>query len=297
MLYSRAVYSVTTTSRMTGLTPSTLRAWERRYAVVDPHRDEAGRRVYDAVMIERLARLQRLTEQGHPIRRLAPLGDAALDDLLNESSQIGYGGVEVLSEQMLEAVIGYRIGALDRLLSVAVATLPLAILVTRVISPLLAEVGRRWVAGELDIAQERMLSSLLRARMIAILNPRPSETGPKLLFSTLPGEHHELGLLMAALLAYEAGAPLLYLGTNLPARDLATLAGELGVKAVALSCVDSGLADSALDDITALIALLGSGVEVWVGGAQADFLCRKLAHPRVRKVTNPALIERMVGRL
>ena len=198
---------------------------------------------------------------------------------------------------MLEAVIGYRIGALDRLLSVAVATLPLAILVTRVISPLLAEVGRRWVAGELDIAQERMLSSLLRARMIAILNPRPSETGPKLLFSTLPGEHHELGLLMAALLAYEAGAPLLYLGTNLPARDLATLAGELGVKAVALSCVDSGLADSALDDITALIALLGSGVEVWVGGAQADFLCRKLAHPRVRKVTNPALIERMVGRL
>lgn len=291
------MYSVTTTSRMTGLTPGTLRAWERRYAVVDPHRDEAGRRVYDAVMIERLARLQRLTEQGHPIRRLAPLGDAALDDLLNESSQIGYGGVEVLSEQMLEAVIGYRIGALDRLLSVAVATLPLAILVTRVISPLLAEVGRRWVAGELDIAQERMLSSLLRARMIAILNPRPSETGPKLLFSTLPGEHHELGLLMAALLAYEAGAPLLYLGTNLPARDLATLAGELGVKAVALSCVDSGLADSALDDITALIALLGSGVEVWVGGAQADFLCRKLAHPRVRKVTNPALIERMVGRL
>ena len=291
------MYSVTTTSRMTGLTPGTLRAWERRYAVVDPHRDEAGRRVYDAVMIERLARLQRLTEQGHPIRRLAPLGDAALDDLLNESSQIGYGGVEMLSEQMLEAVIGYRIGALDRLLSVAVATLPLAILVTRVISPLLAEVGRRWVAGELDIAQERMLSSLLRARMIAILNPRPSETGPKLLFSTLPGEHHELGLLMAALLAYEAGAPLLYLGTNLPARDLATLAGELGVKAVALSCVDSGLADSALDDITALIALLGSGVEVWVGGAQADFLCRKLAHPRVRKVTNPALIERMVGRL
>ena len=291
------MYSVTTTSRMTGLTPGTLRAWERRYAVVDPHRDEAGRRVYDAVMIERLARLQRLTEQGHPIRRLAPLGDAALDDLLNESSQIGYGGVEVLSDQMLEAVIGYRIGALDRLLSVAVATLPLAILVTRVISPLLAEVGRRWVAGELDIAQERMLSSLLRARMIAILNPRPSETGPKLLFSTLPGEHHELGLLMAALLAYEAGAPLLYLGTNLPARDLATLAGELGVKAVALSCVDSGLADSALDDITALIALLGSGVEVWVGGAQADFLCRKLAHPRVRKVTNPALIERMVGRL
>jgi len=291
------MYSVTSTSRMTGLAPGTLRAWERRYAVVDPIRDEAGRRVYDAGMVERLTRLQRLTERGHPIRRLAMLDDAALDDLLNESSQIGYGGVEMLSERMLEAVIAYRIGALDRLLSVAIATLPPAILVTRVISPLLTLVGKRWVEGQLDVAQERLLSSLLRARMIAILNPRPSETGPKLLFSTLPGEHHELGLLMAALLAYGAGAPLLYLGTDLPARDLATLAGELGVKAVALSCVDSGLVDNALDEITTLVALLGSDVDVWVGGAQADFLCRKLAHPRVKRVTDPALIERLVRRL
>lgn len=291
------MYSVTSTSRMTGLAPGTLRAWERRYAVVDPLRDQAGRRVYDAGMVERLTLLQRLTERGHPIRRLATLDAAALGELLNESSQIGYGGVEMLSERMLEAVVGYRIGALDRLLSVAIATLPPAILVTRVISPLLALVGTRWVEGKLDIAQERLLSSLLRARMIAILNPRPSEAGPKLLFSTLPGEHHELGLLMAALLAYGAGAPLLYLGTDLPARDLATLAGELKVKAVALSCVDSGLVDGALEDIATLVALLGGGVEVWVGGAQAAFLCRKLSHPRIRKVTDPALIERLVRRL
>ena len=297
MLYIRRMYSVTSTSRMTGLAPGTMRAWERRYAVVDPQRDAAGRRVYDAGMVERLTRLQRLTERGHPIRHLATLSDAALEDLLNESSQIGYGGVEVLVEQMLESVIGYRIGALDRLLSVAIATLPPAILVTRVITPLLTLVGTRWVEGKLDIAQERLLSSLLRARMIAILNPRPSETGPKVLFSTLPGEHHDLGLLMAALLAYGAGAPLLYLGTDLPARDLATLAAELGVKAVALSCVDSGLVDQALDELATLVSLLGTDVHVWVGGAQADFLCRKLAHPRVRRVTDPALIERLVRRL
>jgi len=97
------MYSVTSTSRLTGLAPGTLRAWERRYTVVDPLRDAAGRRIYDAGMIERLTRLQRLTERGHPIRRLASLDDAALDELLNESSQIGYGGVEMLSEQMLEA--------------------------------------------------------------------------------------------------------------------------------------------------------------------------------------------------
>lgn len=297
MLYSRRMYSVTSTARMTGLEPGTLRAWERRHGVVEPLRDDAGRRVYDAAMVERLTRLHRLTERGHPIRRLAALDDAALDDLLNESAHIGYGGVETLCERMLDAVVGYRIGELDRLLSVAIATLPPAILVTRVISPLLTLVGKRWALGQLDIAQERLLSSLLRARMIAILNPRPSERGPRLLFATLPGEHHELGLLIAALLAYGAGAPLLYLGTDLPARDIATLATELGAKAVALSCVDSGLVDSAMADIVTLVGLLPADVDVWVGGAQADFICRKLADSRVTRVTDPALIERLVKRL
>lgn len=291
------MYSVTSTARMTGLAPGTLRAWERRHQVVEPLRDDAGRRVYDAEMVERLARLQRLTDRGHPIRRLAALDDAALDDLLNESVQIGYGGVETLCERMLNAVTGYRIGELDRLLSVSIATLPPAILVTRVISPLLGVVGERWAQGKLDIAQERLLSSLLRARMIAILNPRPSERGPRLLFATLPGEHHELGLLIAALLAYGAGAPLLYLGTDLPPRDIATLARELDVKAVALSCVDSGLVDRALEDIETLVCELPSQVDVWIGGAQASFVCRKLAHPRVTRVTEPALIERLARRL
>jgi len=288
---------MTATSRMTGLTAGTLRAWERRHGAVEPLRDAAGRRVYDAAMIERLTRLHRLTTRGHPIRRLSMLDDAALDGLLEESAHIGYGDVDALCERMLDAVTGYRIGELDRLLSVSIATLPPAILVTRVISPLLTLVGQRWALGQLGIAQERLLSSLLRARMIAILNPRPSERGPRLLFATLPGEHHELGLLIAALIAYGAGAPLLYLGTDLPARDLATLANELGAKAVALSCVDSGLADGALAHIAELVAALGSDIDVWVGGAQADFICRKLAQPRVRRVTDPASIERLVRRL
>ena len=49
---------MTATSRMTGLTAGTLRAWERRHGAVEPSRDAAGRRVYDAAMIERLTRLQ-----------------------------------------------------------------------------------------------------------------------------------------------------------------------------------------------------------------------------------------------
>ena len=43
-------------AELSGLTPETLRAWERRHAAVVPHRDGKGRRLYDAAMIERLVR-------------------------------------------------------------------------------------------------------------------------------------------------------------------------------------------------------------------------------------------------
>src|SRR5690606_29600194 len=166
----QAMFPVKAAAELSGLTPETLRAWERRHVAVVPHRDHKGRRLYDGAMVERLTRLHRLTGRGHPIRDLAPLDDEALDRLLHEARQSGYGGLEALPERMLDAVADYRVDEFDRDLSVAIATLPVPILVTRVVMPLLREVGVRWADGRLAIAQERLVSSLLRARLLSILN-------------------------------------------------------------------------------------------------------------------------------
>jgi len=106
--------------------------------------------------------------------------------------------------------------------------------------PALRQLGKGVVMfpGRLAIAQERLVSSLLRMRLLAVLNPAPREQRPRVLFATLPGEPHELGLIGAALQAYEAGMPVLYLGTELPAAEIARVAEKLGVAGVALSSVD-----------------------------------------------------------
>src|SRR5690606_36611455 len=195
------------------------------------------RRLYDAAMVERLARLHRLVDRGHRIGQLAALDDAALDALLEERRSAGYGGVDGLPERMLDAVAEYRVDVFDRELSVAIATLPLSVLIARVVAPLLREVGMRWADGRLAIAQERLVSSLLRARLLSVLDQHPGERAPRVLFATLPGEGHELGLIGAALHARDAGVPLLYLGTELPAKELARVAGRLGAAGVAVSSV------------------------------------------------------------
>ncbi len=278
------MYPIKAAAELAGVTTATLRAWERRHGAIRPARDAQGRRLYDAATIERLSRLHRLTDRGHPIRDLATLDDAALDRLLDDGRQAAYGGVETLPARMLDAIADYRVDEFDRDLSVAIATLPLSVLMGRVVSPLLREVGERWADGRLAIAQERLVSSLLRMRLLAVLNAPRHEQRPRVLFATLPGERHELGLIGAALQAYEAGLPVLYLGAELPAAEIARVADRLGVAGIALSSVDVQQARVALEELRALDAALAPGVPVWLGGANARYLAEELASPRIRAV-------------
>ncbi|MCR6686173.1 MerR family transcriptional regulator [Pseudoxanthomonas sp.] len=291
------MYPVKAAAELSGLTPETLRAWERRHGAVVPRRDAAGRRLYDAAAVERLSRLHRLTTRGHPIRDLAALDDAALEALLEESRQTGYGGLEALPGRMLDAVADYQVDLFDRELSVAIATLPVPVLVGRVVMPLLREVGLRWADGRLAIAQERLVSSLLRARLLSVLNQHPRERRPRVLFATLSGEPHELGLLGAALLAHEAGAPVLYLGAELPAAELVRVATRLDAAALAISSIDPGQAPQALEQLRALDAALPPGLPVWLGGANARYLAEALGSARMDAVTDPQALARRLQRL
>lgn len=289
------MFPVKAVAELSGLSPETLRAWERRHRAVVPHRDAKGRRLYDQAMVERLGRLHRLTDRGHPIGQIATLDDDALDRLLEEGRRAAYGGVEDLPQRMLEAIADYRVDEFDRDLSVAITTLPLSVLIARVVTPLLREVGVRWADGRLAIAQERLVSSLLRARLLSVLNQHPRERRPRVLFATLSGERHELGLIGAALHACDAGLPVLYLGTELPAAELARVALKLGAGAVAVSSVDPGQARAALEQLRQLDAALPAGVQVWLGGANARYLHEALGLERVRAVNDPGLLA-LLGR-
>ena len=289
------MYPIKAAAELTGLSTETLRAWERRHGAVQPTRDAKGRRLYDPATITRLSRLHSLTRRGHPIRDLAALDDAALERLLDDRRQAAYGGVEALPSRMLDAIADYRVDEFDRDLSVAIATLPMPVLLARVVMPLLREVGQRWSDGRLAIAQERLVSSLLRMRLLAVLTPPPREQRPRVLFATLSGERHELGLIGAALQAHEAGMPVLYLGTELPAAEIARVAEKLGVSGVALSSVDPGQARLALEELRELDAALAPGVPVWLGGANARYLAEELGSSRLRAVGDVQAMARRVS--
>ena len=65
-------YPIRAVSKLTGISVDTLRAWERRYAVVDPERDERGR-LYSDADVERLRLLRQAVERATPSDAWPPL--------------------------------------------------------------------------------------------------------------------------------------------------------------------------------------------------------------------------------
>ena len=127
-----------------------------------------------------------------------------------------------------------------------------------------------------------------------MLDHQARERRPRVLFATLPGEPHELGLLGAALHAHEAGAPVLYLGTGLPPRELALVAERLRPAAVAISSIDPHQAQAALAHLRVLDQALPPRVPVWVGGANARYLAEALGIARIQAAVDPAAFARLL---
>jgi DNA-binding transcriptional MerR regulator/methylmalonyl-CoA mutase cobalamin-binding subunit len=265
-----ALYSIKAVSQATGVSIETLRAWERRYQIVEPVREANGRRSYQPDDVIRLRKLREATQRGHPISRLARLDVAELDGIL-ESTPSGHAAMsppQSLGAQMLAAAEDYRPEECDRLLAMALALLPVSRVVSEVLSPVLIEVGERWHRGQLSIAQERIISSAVRRQLSSVLDTYSRiATGPIMVLTTPSGQRHELGILMCALLAASRNMRCHYLGADLPVDEIATYATRVQADVVALSVMVVDQHTPVLDEIDQLASLLPAHIELWGGGA------------------------------
>lgn len=294
------MFSIKAVSRATGLTVETLRAWERRYAVVAPRRDESGRRVYTIDDVTRLRRLRDATHRGHPIGRLARLSDAHLAALL-DSMPTGVPAAieaETIVARILAAAEHYEAVGCDQPLALATTLLPPEALIAEVLHPLLREVGERWHRGEFTVAQERLVSSRVRRHLGAALEAyaRNAWRAP-IVFATLPGEQHELGLLMSAVLCASRGHAIHYLGPDLPAVEIGRYALAAGARVVALSLVLRELTGQTPAHLQELAGAAGTQAEIWIGGPAARRLLRDTLPPGCTVVPDAAELRRRLDDL
>jgi DNA-binding transcriptional MerR regulator len=266
------MFTIKAVSQATGVSIETLRAWERRYQVVEPHRDPNGRRSYAPPDVIRLRKLREATERGHAISKLARFTDEELSSVLATPATEGPSRLAAKSfaTQIVEAAEDYRPEDCDQALSMALALLPIDEVVTAVLGPALVEVGERWHGGRFNVAQERIVTGTVRRQVSAVLDTynKISSSEP-IVFATVPDERHELGLLMTALIAASKGLRCHYLGPDIPSADIATYATRVTAAAVVLSFVLQDREAASAAALSDLVTRLPKQTRVWIGGRAA----------------------------
>lgn len=291
-------YPVRTVARMTGLSPDLIRAWEKRYGVVAPVRGPRGSRLYSADDVAHLRVLARVVAAGRTIGDVARLDRASLEALIIESraSPAVVGAASVLLFRLIDSLEHFDLPHLDRQLADALVALGVRDFVREIAAPLLVEVGVRQADGRLSIADEHLLSGLMRNLLSGLVRSRAAGEGPGIVLVTPSGERHEFGLLLVSLLMRDAGCTVFYLGVDLPADQIAHAARRARVAAVGLGFVNAANRAQAVAEVRAVEHALPASVELWAGGRDAASTIAELGRTRALVLDDLDLVERELSR-
>lgn len=276
-------YSIGELSARTGITPHTLRVWERRYGRPEAVRLPSGHRRYEEDELAWVQQVAELLSYGHRPGRLMELADGDLRSLLEEER-----GTTLRDVSELDALLGPAAadgsGEVRRSLQDALRRLGPRRAVHEFVAPLLQLVGQRWSEGELDVRREHLVSAavvdvLTATRLELARGPRAPRRpgGPHLVLATLPDERHGLGLEMVHLLASLQGAEVLSLGVDLPVREIAGAAAEHPGAAIGLSVSRHAAGATTERLLGELRTMVPARVPIVVGGQGALVTRRRVA--------------------
>ncbi|MGW8247894.1 MAG: MerR family transcriptional regulator [Acidiferrobacterales bacterium] len=229
-----ALYPISTVASMTGVNPVTLRAWERRYGLIQPTRTGKGHRLYSAQDVERIKEVLRLVEEGIPIGQVPQVLEAGAH-VPGELVSAGEGWADY-QERMVSAIEQFNEAGLESVYNEALSLYPVDIVTRRLLVPLLKELGERWENATGSVAEEHFFGVYMRNKLGARFHHRQGNPqGPKLLAACLPGEQHEIGILLFALAAHDRGFRIVLLGADMPLEELPIVVRRAKCDAIVLS--------------------------------------------------------------
>ena len=256
-------------SRRAGVSPELLRAWERRYDLLQPTRSPGGLRLYSLDDLERVRLMSRHIADGLAAREAAALVTSAAPG--PAAAQPGPESGAAFDARAVRAALGRAVeefdepaaqSVIDRLLAAATTDA----LLSEVVVPYLHELGERWERGELSVAHEHFASNVLRGRLLGLARGWGQGAGPRALLACPEGELHDLGLISFGLALRARGWRIDFLGNNTPTESMVEAARSILPELVVVSATTRDLLSTVLSRVSDLaegrrLALAGAGAE------------------------------------
>lgn len=253
-------------SALTGLSPHTIRVWERRYGMPVAVRLPSGHRRYARAQVALLQTAAELVALGHRPSKILTLPAEEIERLIQEER---HANRPALSEELEKTLVAPPT-ALRLMLDRQIQEHGMRRTVHEFLVPLIQRIGQAWVANEIDIHREHMLSEaiqdVLRAARLQVQRSNPDDHPVDMILATLPGERHGLGLQMLSLLAVLDGAEPLLLGVDLPVQEMVDACAEHPGAALILSISSASDVTTTSKQLKRLRDALPQEIPILVGG-------------------------------
>jgi methanogenic corrinoid protein MtbC1 len=267
MKATEILLDIATVEREIGIGKDTLRVWEKRYGFPVPVRDDNDERLYPQPQVDQLRLIKRLLGNGLRPSKVVGLDMNELNALLNSSPEQEIEFPESILT-LVDLIKTHQAQTLRLALSRMLLQQGLNDFLSKTITPLNHLVGEAWMRGEIRIFEEHLYSdqitNVLRNTIATLRDPTGS---PRVLLTTLPGEEHSLGLLMAEAILSLEGTSCVNLGVQTPIKEIVSATAAHRSDVVVLSFSDTMSAQLIKTGLQQSRLALPAQVALWVGGS------------------------------
>jgi len=208
-------------ARATGVNPVTLRAWERRYGLVKPHRTPKGHRLYAPEQLQQIQQILTWLERGVAISQVAAL----LREQPEPEPETQHTSLwEHHSDALLFSLAQFDSRQLAAQYRDLMGLYPAQLVCAQLLEPVLHELDQRPNGQYGNQLEKQFLHSWLHSQLAARLSVQQEQAqGPRLLLASLSTGIHEPRLDLLTLLLSEAGYRLTRLDSCPPLSELTLL--------------------------------------------------------------------------
>lgn len=263
-------------AEITGILPVTLRAWERRYGLPKPRRTASGHRLYSTDEVTLVQRVSALIANGASVSRaMAKIQQDG--QLCTQPDNVIPNRWDKFRIHFIEGINHFDTSMIEAIYSEALSLFPIDLVIDEIMLPVLYQLGEEWTLREDGIAREHFFSAFLRNKIGTRFSHEINRThGPSLILACLPGESHEMGLMLFGLTASARNHRILYFGADLPLNQLMPVARQVRPAALVLSGTSAELNTDLAQGLRQL-AQDFSG-PVYLGGELSDLHHDELKH-------------------
>lgn len=261
------MYKIKDISNITGIQPQTLRAWEKRHGILIPQRTDSKIRFYTEQDLVKLLNIAVLQENSWRISEIAKLSEKELQQEV-ANTQIKDEDENVIVQLLIKALCTMDA---ELFLSVSERMIEkegLKYTYFHYYVPFFERIGVMWLANTINPAQEHMISNLIRQKIIVEIDKIKVNVSPPVdyILFCRENEYHEISLLIYDFVLKSEGYNVVYLGQNVPTKDVIRIAQLVEPKK---GLVTSVLSRSDQDSIGKLMIELCESIKcpIFVGGA------------------------------